>query len=111
MTTYFTKLDNSLTVTSVYERSDGDDGKELSISDITNHTYRQTYSDGSKRKNFAGIGFTYDKDKDAFIPPKPYASWVLDASTCRWKAPVTNPADLNTKEYSWDETNTKWVAD
>ena len=110
MTKHFAKLDNTLTVTSVYERPDSDDGKELTISDQTNHTYRQTYSDGSKRKNFAGIGFTYDKDKDAFIPPKPYASWVLDASTCRWKAPVTNPTDLNTKEYGWDEGNTQWVA-
>ena len=108
MSTYFTKLDNTLTVTSVYERPDGDDGKELSISDVTNHTYRQTYSDGSKRKNFAGIGFTYDKDKDAFIPQKPFASWVLDASTCRWKAPVAIPSDFHTKEYKWDEANNKW---
>ena len=110
MTTYFTKLDNTLTVTSVYESTDSDDGKELNISDVTDNTYRQTYADGSKRKNFAGIGFTYDKDKDAFIPPKPYASWVLDASTCRWKAPVTNPSDFGTKEYSWDEGNTQWVS-
>ena len=108
MTTYFTKLDNTLTVTSVYERPDSDDGTELSISDVTDNTYRQTYFDGSKRKNFAGIGFTYDKDKDAFIPPKPYASWVLDASTCRWKAPVAIPSDFHTKEYKWDEANNKW---
>ena len=108
MTTYFTKLDNTLTVTSVYESTDSDDGKELNISDVTDNTYRQTYADGSKRKNFAGIGFTYDKDKDAFIAPKPFASWVLDASTCRWKAPVAIPSDFHTKEYKWDEANNKW---
>ena len=108
MTTYFTKLDNTLTVTSVYESTDSDDGKELNISDVTDNTYRQTYFDGSKRKNFAGIGFTYDKDKDAFIPPKSFASWVLDASTCRWKAPVALPSDFYTKEYKWDEANNKW---
>ena len=108
MTTYFTKLDNTLTVTSVYERPDGDDGKELSISDVTNHTYRQTYPDGSKRKNFAGIGFTYDKDKDAFIPPKPYASWVLNTSNCNWEAPASKPADFSTKEYYWEESSKSW---
>ena len=108
MTTYFTKLDNTLTVTSIYESTDSDNGKELNISDVTDNTYRQTYADGSKRKNFAGIGFTYDKDKDAFIAPKPFASWVLDASTCRWKAPVALPSDFYTKEYKWDEANNKW---
>ena len=107
---YFAQLDNTLTVVSVLASRDEDDNKELEICASTNSTYRQTYMDASKRKNFAGIGFTYDKDKDAFIPPKPYASWVLDASTCKWKAPVSDPADFSTKEYSWDEGNTQWVS-
>jgi hypothetical protein len=59
------------------------------------------------RKNYAGIGFTYDHTKDAFIPPQPYASWVLDESTCLWNAPVAMPQDG--KQYSWDETTTAWV--
>lgn len=58
------------------------------------------------RKNYAGIGFTYDKQKDAFIPPKPYESWVLDENTCLWKAPISRPADE--KFYDWDETSLSW---
>ena len=59
------------------------------------------------RKNFAGIGFTYDSGRDAFIPPKPYASWVLDEATCHWGAPTPMPTD--NKMYSWDEATTSWV--
>jgi hypothetical protein len=59
------------------------------------------------RKNYAGIGFTYDKERDAFIPPKPYASWVLDEDTCLWNAPVSIPDDGKT--YEWDENTTSWV--
>lgn len=62
------------------------------------------------RKNFAGIGYTYDEQRDAFIPPKPYASWVLDEQTCSWNAPVPMPADASIdKRYKWDETTTSWV--
>jgi hypothetical protein len=59
------------------------------------------------RKNYAGIGFTYDKQKDAFIPPKPYQSWVLNEETCLWEAPTPMPQDG--KIYSWDESKTSWV--
>ena len=59
------------------------------------------------RKNYAGIGFTYDRQKDAFIPPQPYASWVLDEETCLWNAPVAHPNDG--KAYKWDEATTSWV--
>ena len=59
------------------------------------------------RKNYAGIGYTYDRIKDAFIPPQPYPSWVLDEDTCLWNAPVAKPADG--KAYSWDEQITNWV--
>lgn len=58
------------------------------------------------RKNFAGIGYTYNKDLDAFIPPKPYDSWVLNEETCLWEPPVKYPTDG--KEYIWDEPNTMW---
>ena len=109
--TYFAKLDNTLTVVTVVAGSASDDGKELDISNRTDGTYRQTYPDASKRKNYAGIGFTYDRDKDAFIPPKPYASWTLDTSTCKWKAPAALPSDSDSKDYYWDQANTKWSAD
>ena len=59
------------------------------------------------RKNYAGIGFTYDRVKDAFIPPKPFASWVLNDDTCLWDAPVAMPDDG--KIYVWDEATTNWV--
>lgn len=59
------------------------------------------------RKNYAGIGYTYDRTRDAFIPPKPYASWILNEDTCLWDAPVPYPE--NGKEYVWDETMVAWV--
>ncbi len=59
------------------------------------------------RKNFAGIGYTYDKDRDAFIPPKSYASWVLNEETCLWDAPTPCPTDG--KIYNWDENTQQWV--
>lgn len=59
------------------------------------------------RKNYAGIGYTYDAQRDAFIPPKPYASWLLNEETCLWDAPVAYPTDG--KRYQWDEATTSWV--
>ena len=59
------------------------------------------------RKNFAGIGFTYDREKDAFIPPQPFASWTLNETTCLWEAPVTYPDDG--KMYIWNESITNWT--
>lgn len=60
------------------------------------------------RMNFAGIGFSYDSEKDAFIPPKPYASWVLNESTCLWEPPVPMPNDST--NYTWDESSASWIA-
>jgi len=59
------------------------------------------------RFNAAGIGYSYDENRDAFIPPQPYASWVLDEATCLWVAPIDYPADG--KMYTWDELTTSWV--
>ena len=57
------------------------------------------------RKNYAGIGYSYDRTKDAFIPPKPYSSWILDDTTCQWKSPIDMPTDelASGKCYYWDE--------
>ena len=77
-------------------------------------TWVKTSYNGNIRKNYAGIGYTYDKDRDAFIPPKPYASWVLDETTCRWNAPVAMPSDAGQgdppKMYTWNENTTSWDA-
>lgn len=59
------------------------------------------------RKNYAGIGFTYDIDRDAFIPPKPYSSWVMNEFSCLWEAPTPYPNDG--QYYDWDETTQSWV--
>ena len=58
------------------------------------------------RKNFAGVGYTYDKIKDAFIAPQPYASWILNETTCLWEAPTTYPTDG--LKYNWNEETTSW---
>jgi len=67
----------------------------------------QTSYDGSIRKNYAGIGYTYDSTRDAFIPPKPYPSWVLNEDTCQYDSPVPYPTD--DKHYTWDEETTNWI--
>ena len=67
----------------------------------------QTSYNNNFRKNFAGVGGTYDKTRDAFIPPKPYPSWTLVEDTCQWTAPVTYPDDG--KVYGWNEATTNWV--
>lgn len=59
------------------------------------------------RKNYAGVGYTYDEQRDAFIPPKPYPSWVLVEDTCLWTAPVAMPTD--NKFYNWDESSLNWI--
>lgn len=66
----------------------------------------QTSYSGSIRKNFAGIGYTYDEERDAFIPPKPFDSWTLNETTCRWQAPTPYPQDG--RIYEWNEETTSW---
>ena len=68
----------------------------------------QTSYNGNIRKNYAGIGFTYDADRDAFIPPKPFDSWILNEDSCLWEAPVPYPSDGGF--HSWDEENQEWIA-
>ena len=67
----------------------------------------QTSYNGNFRKNFAGVGGSYDKTRDAFIPPKPFASWTLVEDTCQWTAPTAMPDDG--KMYNWNEATTNWV--
>ncbi len=69
----------------------------------------ETSPSGAIRKNFAGPGSIYDATRDAFIPPQPFKSWVLDEMTARWKAPVERPQDG--KIYGWDESTRKWKAE
>jgi len=75
----------------------------------TRDVWKQTSYNGNIRKNFAGVGYTYDQTRDAFIAPKPYASWTLDETTCRWEAPVAMPDDG--KYYDWNEETQQWIVD
>jgi len=70
-------------------------------------TWKQTSYNGNIRKNYAGVGFTYQSDIDAFVPPQPYPSWVLNPNTAQWQAPVPKPDDG--KMYRWDEDTLSWV--
>ena len=69
--------------------------------------WKQTSYNGNIRKNYAGVGYIYDADKDVYIEPKPYPTWVLDDEECQWNAPVDMPDDGNI--YVWDESTTSWI--
>lgn len=75
--------------------------------DLFGGVWLQTSFNGNIRKNYAGIGYTYDSTRDAFISPKPFASWTLNETTCRWTAPTPIPTDG--KRYSWNEEQLAWV--
>jgi hypothetical protein len=72
----------------------------------TNDIWKQTSYNNNIRKNYAGIGYTYDSNRDAFIAPKPYNSWILNETTCIWEAPVARPDDNN--KYTWNEEILNW---
>ena len=69
-------------------------------------TWLETKEDKSIRKNYAGIGYKYDQERDAFIPPKPFNKWVLNEDTCRWESPVPYPDDEN--QYVWNDNKSEW---
>ncbi len=73
----------------------------------TNDIWKQTSYNNRIRKNYAGIGMTYDAQRDAFIPPKPFNSWILNETTCLWNAPVAYPQDGN--RYKWNEETQNWT--
>ena len=72
----------------------------------TRDVWKQTSYNNNIRKNYAGIGYYYDQVRDAFIPPKPFNSWILNEDTCIWKAPVAKPTDNG--NYKWNENNLNW---
>lgn len=74
--------------------------------DFRGQVCKRTSYNGNIRKNYAGIGFTYDAERDAFIAPKPFPSWVLNEETCQWEAPVSMPTS---GIYNWDEETLSWV--
>jgi len=90
--------------------SNGVEQENIGIDFLTKLTgwaiWKQTSYNGNIRKNHAGIGYTYDEDRDAFIPQKPYNSWILNEESCQWEAPVIYPTDGN--RYDWNEETKQW---
>jgi hypothetical protein len=111
---HFAKLDENNVVIYVTVGRDEDDENELIAR--TGDVYRKTsyntrggvhqFGGTPFRKNYAGLGYTYDTQRDAFIPPKPYNSWTLNEDTCLWQPPVERPVDDNM--YEWDEDSLSW---
>ena len=107
---HFAEIDGDNVVTRVLVVPDAQEnrGHEYLATDLgLGGTWVQTSYNATIRKNYAGIGYTFDSGRDAFIPPKPFASWVLNEGTCNWDAPVARPED--DKMYTWDEATTSWI--
>jgi len=98
---HFAKLNNNIVTEVIVAEQDFINSGAVGDSFL----WVQTSYNGNFRKNFAGVGDTYDKTRDAFITPKPYPSWTLVESTCQWEAPITKPDG----QYNWNEETTNWV--
>ena len=111
---HFAKLNSDNIVTKVEVVSNDIATNEKAGVDFLNNLYnstdvwKQTSYNGNIRKNYAGVGYTYNQTRDAFISPQPYSSWTLNDDTCRWKAPVVRPDDG--EQYKWNEDTTSWDA-
>ena len=97
-------------VNEVLHDSNGIEREDIGVDFLTKlhgwSIWKQTSYNNNFRKNYAGIGYTYDEDRDAFIPPKLYNSWILNESTCLWESPIPYPQDSN--QYNWNEQNQSW---
>jgi len=117
---HFAELDNNNIVQQVIVvdnndvlDSQGNESEDVGTqfcADLLGGTWIQTSYNNTFRKNYAGVGYTYDETRDAFIPPQPYPSWILDEDTCWWEAPVPYPTGLaEGEEANWDEGTLSWV--
>jgi hypothetical protein len=116
---HFAKLDKDNVVTEVHVvnniemlAADGSESEVMGIAFLIRWSggysnWKQTSYNGKIRKHYAGIGYTYDATRDAFIPPQPFPSWTLNEQTCLWDAPVPMPTDG--QRYQWDEATISWV--
>ena len=116
---YFVKLNSENIVeqvisvnNNVITDSNGVEQEQLGVDFInklykTNDVWKQTSYNNNIRKNYAGVGYTYDSQRDAFISPKPYNSWILNETTCKWEAPLSYPTDG--QDYIWNEETTSWT--
>jgi hypothetical protein len=121
----FAKIENNIVVTvisinnSVITDANGVEQEQLGVDFInqlykTNDVWKQTSYNKTFRKNYAGIGYTYDSQRDAFISPKPFNSWILNEETCNWEAPIIRPELTqeqkdNNQYYTWNEETQSWT--
>ena len=105
---HFAKIENGTVVQVIVAEQDFIDTLEGTWVQTSYNTHGGVHALGGTpmRKNYAGIGYTYDSTRDAFIPPKPHSSWILNEETCLWDAPTPKPDDG--KRYSWNEATTSW---
>lgn len=107
---HFAEIDENNVVIRVVVTDNNDPAKDEGYSWLVNNlggTWVKTSYNANIRKNFAGIGFTYNKKLNAFIAPKPFVSWVLNKETCKWEAPIPYPDD--SKIYTWQESKLNWL--
>ena len=109
---HFAKVENGIVTQVVVAEEDfiatGALGDPASWIQTSYNTHGGQHPEGRPlRKNYAGVGYAYDEQRDAFIPPQPYPSWLLNEDTCLWDAPTPMPVD--DKRYAWDEESTSWV--
>ena len=107
---HYAFLDNNNVVTEVIVGTDETElieglDPETWYGNFRGQVCKRTSYNAKIRKNYAGIGFAYDAGRDAFIPPKPFASWVLNEETCNWEAPIPMPEG----NYRWDEDSVSWL--
>ena len=103
---HWAEIDENNIVTRVLVGNNSEPDEGEAFMNSLGGTWVKTSYNGTIRKNYAGIGYSYDAERDAFIAPKPFDSWILDEDTCRWEAPVAYPTDG--KMYIWNEDNTNW---
>ena len=115
---HFAQIESNLvTQVIVVDNSDildeaGNESEAIGVpycTDLLGGTWVQTSYNASFRKNYAGVGNTYDSSRDAFIIPRPYPSWILNETTCIWEAPIAYPSDG--ESYLWDEATQTWSSD
>ena len=107
---HYAFLDNNNIVTEVITGIDETElieglDPEIWYGNFRGQVCKRTSYNGRIRKNYAGLGYTYDPERDAFIPPKPYPSWQLNEETCQWESPIPRPEGFT---YLWNETNLAW---
>jgi hypothetical protein len=106
---HWAKIDenNIVTQVTVGDNNSPDEGYQWLIDNLGG-TWIKTSFNNNIRKNYAGVGFTYDEEKDAFIPPKPFPSWTLNEVYCNWEPPVSKPIDSD-RIYIWNEETGSWI--